>query len=353
MTQTIRTAVVGYGLSGRVFHAPLIAADPQFSLDVVATSDAARTAAVQERYPGARVVPDGDAVLALADSLDLVVLGTPPATHYPLAKAALEAGLDVVVDKPFAVTSAQGAELVALSESLGRVLSVYQNRRWDGGFLTVRKLLDAGALGDVLRFEASMERWAPEITKTWKAAATAADGGGILFDLGTHLVDMAVQLFGPAEVVHAEINARRPQEQADDDNFLVLRHQPADGKAPVTSHLTMNMLSAAPGPDLRVLGTKAAYVKHGTDPQERQLGAGMAPADPGYGVDADGPGGLLGVLDDVEHVPTEPGAYPEFYRILGQKLLDGGASSELPLPVDPRGPVAVLQLLEQARTRAK
>ncbi|MEE2570354.1 Gfo/Idh/MocA family oxidoreductase [Pseudarthrobacter sp. J64] len=350
--KTIRTAVLGYGLSGRVFHAPLIASDPQYSLDVIATSDAPRADAASSRYPGVRVVPDAEAALALADSLDLVVLGTPPATHYPIAKAALEAGLDVVVDKPFAVSSAQGEELVALAERLGRVLTVYQNRRWDNGFLTVKKLLDAGALGEVLRFEAAMERWAPEITKPWKAAATAEDGGGILFDLGTHLLDMAVQLFGPAEVVHAEINARRTQEQADDDNFVVLRHQSVDGRAPVTSHLTMNVLSAAPGPDLRILGTKAGYVKRGIDPQEQQLDAGMMPGDPGYGVEPGESAGLLGVLADVEPVPTEPGAYQEFYRILGEKLLDGGTSSALPLPVDPRGPVAVLRLIEQARALA-
>ena len=133
------------------------------------------------------------------------MLGTPPATHYPLAKAALEAGLDVVVDKPFAVRSAEGQELIDLAARLGRVLTVFQNRRWDGDFLTVRGLLESGALGTVTRFESRFERWAPEVPKAWKAAATADDGGGVLFDLGTHLLDQAVQLFGPAAVTHAEL----------------------------------------------------------------------------------------------------------------------------------------------------
>ncbi|XAS67302.1 Gfo/Idh/MocA family oxidoreductase [Micrococcaceae bacterium Sec5.7] len=348
----IRTAVVGYGLSGSVFHAPLIAADPRFSLDFIATSDAGRQSAAAKRYPDARTVPDGDAVLALAADLDLVVLGTPPATHYPLAKAALEAGLDVVVDKPFTVRSAEGQELIELAARLGRVLTVYQNRRWDNGFLTIRKLMDAGELGDVIRFESAMERWSPTIAKSWKAAATVDDGGGIFFDLGTHLLDMAVRLFGPAEVIHAELSARREQEKADDDIFVVLNHASRGGKPAVTSHLTMNVLCAQPGPVFRVLGTRAGYTKHGIDPQEAQLIAGALPADPGFGVELPEAHGELGVLGDVRRVPTEPGAYQEFYRILGEKIHDGGAASVLPVPVDPAGPVEVLKLIEQARALA-
>jgi predicted dehydrogenase len=266
---TIRTAVVGYGLSGSVFHAPLIAADSRYSLDVIATSDAGRQAAAVGRYPGVRTVPDGDAVLALAADLDLVVLGTPPATHYPLAKAALEAGLDVVVDKPFAVTSAQGRELIGLAERLGRVLTVFQNRRWDGDYLTVKGLLESGALGQVTRFESRFERWSPEVSKAWKAEATAADGGGVLFDLGTHLLDQALELFGPGEVVHAELEARRPDEKVDDDCFVVVRHESG-----VLSHLWMKMLCAQQGPRYRLLGSEGGFTKHCLDPQEQYIVAG-------------------------------------------------------------------------------
>ena len=152
-------------------------------------------------YPAARIVDTPADILELAGELDLLVLGTPPATHYPLAKAALEAGLDVVVDKPFAVSSAEGQELIDLAARLGRVLTVFQNRRWDGDFLTVKALMDAGAFGTVTRFESRFERWSPDVPKAWKAAATADDGGGVLFDLGTHLLDQAVQLFGPATVI--------------------------------------------------------------------------------------------------------------------------------------------------------
>lgn len=342
--RTIRTAVVGYGLSGSVFHAPLIAADRRYSLDIVATSDAGRHAAAVERYPGVKTVPDGEAALALAGELDLVVLGTPPATHYPLAKAALEAGLDVVVDKPFAVRSTEGEELIALAERLGRVLTVFQNRRWDGDFLTVRKLLAGEALGSVTRFESSFERWSPDISKAWKAQAAAADGGGVLFDLGTHLIDQALLLFGPATVVHAELQARRHHEKVDDDVFLVLNHESG-----VTSHLSMNMLCAQQGPRFRILGSTGAFTKHGVDPQEPYIVAGGSPLDEEFGVEAPEWAGRLGRDGHLDALPTERGSYPEFYRILADKIIDGGTASPLPVPVDPTDAVDVLKIIEKAR----
>jgi predicted dehydrogenase len=343
----IRVAIAGFGLSGSVFHAPLIASVPAYSLEVISTSDAGRAAAAAASYPAARVVDSPAAILELAGELDLLVLGTPPATHYPLAKAALEAGLDVVVDKPFTVHSAEGEELIALADRLGRVLTVFQNRRWDGDFLTVRGLVGSGALGSVTRFESRFERWSPAVAKAWKASATADDGGGVLFDLGTHLLDQALELFGPATVVHAELGARRPGEKVDDDVFLALRHGSG-----VTSHLWMNMLCAQQGPRFRLLGSEGAYTKHGVDPQEPFIVAGGSPLDPDYGVEDRDWAGLLGRDGHLDRLPTERGDYPEFYRILAEKINDGGASSGLPLPVDPAGPVEVLRLIEQARTLA-
>ena len=342
--RTIRTAVVGYGLAGSVFHAPLLAANASYSLDVIATSDAGRQAAASSRLPAVAVVRDGAAVLQRAADLDLVVLATPPLTHYPLAKAALEAGLDVVVDKPFAVTSTQGQELVALARAEGRVLTVFHNRRWDGDFLTLRKLLATQSLGKVTRFESTFERWSPSIAKAWKARATAADGGGVLFDLGTHLVDQALQLFGPATVLHAELQARRSDERADDDAFLVLRHQSG-----VTSHLAMNMLCAQQGPRFRVLGSIGGFTKNGVDPQEPYLAAGGSPLDADYGVEAPEWAGLLGRDGHLDRLPTERGNYPEFYRLLAARILDGGAQSSLPLPVNPEDAVEVLKIIEKAR----
>lgn len=348
MTSTpIRTAVAGFGLSGSVFHAPFIASNPAYELAVIATSDQGRQAKARERYPQARIVNTPQDILALADQLDLIVLGTPPATHFPLAKAALEAGLDVVVDKPFVVHSAQGEELIQLAAKLGRVLTVYQNRRWDGDSLTVKKLLDAGTLGTVTRFEVGMERWAPEIAKAWKASATAEDGGGVLFDLGTHVLDLTLRFFGPATVTFAEITARRPQESADDDVFLALQHESG-----VISHVTINLNSHLHGPRFRILGTEGGFVKFGTDPQEPFVLGGGLPTDAEYGVEPAENHGTLELNGQRSIIPTEHGAYPEFYRILAEKLDDGGTASALPAPVDPADSVAVLTLIEQARALA-
>lgn len=340
----IRTAVAGFGLSGSVFHTPLIEAHPAYQLSMISTSNTDRQAQARTRYPQATVVETPQDILAAAGQLDLIVLGTPPATHFPLAKAALEAGLDVVVDKPFTVRSAEGEELIELARTTGRVLTVYQNRRWDGDALTVRKLLDAGTLGSVTRFEVGMERWAPEISKAWKAGATAEDGGGVLFDLGTHVLDLALQFFGPARVDHAEITARRPQERADDDVFLVLHHESG-----VVTHMTLNLNSHLHGPRFRILGTDGGFAKFGTDPQEPFLLGGGLPTDADYGVEDSANHGTLEVNGKRTTVPTERGAYPEFYRLLAEKIDDGGAASALPSPVDPAGSVEVLKLIEQAR----
>ncbi|MFK0008952.1 Gfo/Idh/MocA family oxidoreductase [Paenarthrobacter sp. NPDC090520] len=340
----IRTAVAGFGLSGSVFHAPFIAANPAYELRVIATSDPERQAKARQRYPQARIVNTPEDILALADHLDLMVLGTPPATHFPLAKAALEAGLDVVVDKPFVVHSRDGEELIQLAAKEGRVLTVYQNRRWDGDSLTVRKLLDAGTLGTVTRFESGMERWAPSIAKAWKAGATAEEGGGVLFDLGSHVLDLALRFFGPAKVTYAEITARRAQERADDDILIALRHDSG-----VVSHLTLNLNSHLHGPRFRVLGTEGAYAKFGTDPQEPFLLGGGLPTNAEYGVERPEEYGTLEVSGQRTTVPTERGAYPEFYRLLAEKIDDGGTASALPVPVDPAGSVDVLKLIEEAR----
>lgn len=343
----IRTALAGFGLSGRVFHAPLIAANGAFSLDVISTSDADRKAAAAGSYPGARLVDVPEDILPLAGDLDLLVLGTPPATHYQLAKTALEAGLDVVVDKPFAVSSEEGEELIALAAGLGRVLTVFQNRRWDGDFLTVKSLLAGGTLGSVSRFESRFERWSPEVSKAWKAEATAEEGGGVLFDLGTHLLDQALQLFGPATLIHAELQSRRAGENADDDAFLALRHESG-----VTSHLWMNMLCAQQGPRFRLLGSEGGFTKHGVDPQEPFIAAGGGPLDEDYGLESPEWAGTLGRDGHLDRLPTERGAYPEFYRLLGEKINDGGASSELPTPVNPQDAVDVLKLIGRARALA-
>lgn len=333
----LRTVLFGYGLGGRVFHAPLVEADPRYSLDVIVTSDPARAAAAQTAYPAAAVVPTAEAALDLAADLDLAVISTPPATHAPLGLAALESGLGAVVDKPFAHSPEAARELMAAAAAGGKVLSVFQNRRWDGDFLTLKGLLARGELGAVTRFESRMESFKPAVTKAWKRQAGADDGGGVLFDLGPHLIDQALQLFGPAEPAYAEVRSRREDDGPDDDAFVVLQH-----KTGVLSHLSMNSLAPQAGERFRVTGSKAAWVKRGTDPQEAQLDAGMRPGDPGYGAEDLAGWGLLGTDRSSTAVPTEAGRYQDFYAGLAAAILDGAD-----LPVDPAQPLRGLEIIRQ------
>lgn len=333
----IRTSVVGYGVSGRVFHTPFLQADPAYSLDVIVTADAGRASEAARRHPSTSVVATVEEMLAQAGDLDLVVIGTPPETHAGIATAALDAGLDVVVDKPFTVTSAEGRALIAHAQRLGRRITVFQNRRWDGDFRTVRDLVENGRLGAVRRFESRFEWYKPEVRASWKAEASVAQGGGILFDLGTHLIDQAVQLFGPVAEARAELSVNRPLGVADDDAFVALRH--ASG---TISHLWMNSLAPQFGPRFHVLGSFSGYTSHGLDGQEAALDAGVSPTDEGYGVTPADRWGVFGVEGSLAPLPTLRGDYGAFYRVLAEALRGHAA-----LPVDAADAVAVLEIIEQ------
>lgn len=326
----LRTAVIGFGTAGRVFHSPFIDADPNYTLTAVMTGN--RRAEVLARYPDTRVVANVDALLEL--ELDLVVLGSPPDTHAPLAERFLDAGVAVVVDKPFTVTSAQGRALVDRADRLGVPLTVFQNRRWDGDFLTLQRLLADGALGEVWRFESRFEWWKPDRGSSWKTSTPVSAGGGILYDLGAHVIDQALRLFGNAVPVHHEVFTRGSG-VAHDDAFVVLRHESG-----VMSHLWMNGLAAQVGPRFRVLGSRGGFTKYGLDPQEAALRDGARPTDPSFGHDP--AGATLGIDGTTHTVPTEPGRYAEFYALLAKALLSGG-----PLPVDPRESVRVIEMIER------
>lgn len=339
MTHKIRTALLGYGLAGSVFHAPSLDLLEQFSLDVIVASDPGRQAEARVAHPHTKVVSRAEWTGSHGD-IDLVVVATPPASHGSLAAAAIEGGCAVVVDKPFTLTSTEGEALVALAKKHGQLLTTYQNRRWDGEYLTLQKLLAQGALGEIRRFESRLERWQPEITKEWKLQATAATGGGLLFDLGTHLIDQALQLFGPVDHVYGELAARRPAERAEDDVFVALQHSGG-----VTSHLWLNACAAQNGPRFRVLGSEAAYVKYGADVQESQIRAGIMPGTVGYGIEPEGSWGLLGRGENTAAVPTEQGNFSRFYELLSAAILDGA-----PVPVDPEDSIAGLRIIERIRT---
>ncbi len=336
----IRTAVVGYGLGGSVFHAPLVEAVPDLTLASIVTADPERAARARASHPGARVVPDVDALWAAAEDHDLVVVSTPNRSHVPIALAALEAGLHVVVDKPLAPTAAEARRLAAAAEGRGLVCTVFQNRRLDGDFLTVKRLVETGALGTVTRFESRFERWRPEVEAgAWRELGAAEDGGGLLLDLGSHLVDQAIRLFGRPVHVHGEVERRRPEAEVDDDAFVALRHPGGQ-----ISHLWMSAVAGALGPRYRVLGLAGAYVKWGLDPQEEQMSAGRMPGDPGYGEEPSERWGRIHRGEQSEAVPTERGDYPAFYVEVARSIR-GGTDP----PVALAEAVEVMEVLESAR----
>ena len=338
----IRTGIIGFGLAGRVFHAPFLATNPAFTIAAIATSSEERSSQAAAAHPGAQIMST-DALLALASAgdLDLVVLASPPHVHREQAITALEGGAAVVIDKPFAPSVADAEAIIAAAERVQRPLTVFQNRRWDGDFLTVARLLERGALGTVHRFESTFERFGAPKRDQWQGQITPAQGGGILFDLGSHLVDQALTLFGPATLEVAELRAVREGLGSEDDAFLSLRHESG-----VRSHLTMSRVAAQSGPRFRVLGDESGYSVYGLDGQEPALKVGRWPGSEGYGETPSAQWGLLGV-DNGEQpltpVPTEAGAYPQFYAQVSASILEGA-----PVPVDPRSALETVRIIEQS-----
>ena len=337
--EELRVGLIGFGLAGAVFHAPLIAATRGMRLAAVVTSNPERAGQARRVYTGALVLETPEQLWERSRELDLVVVASPNRTHAQLASAALDAGLAVVVDKPLAASAAEGRALVEAARRRGLLLTVFQNRRWDGDFLTLRLLIERGALGRVLRFESRFERWRPHAKPGWRQSGAPEDAGGLLFDLGSHLIDQALQLFGPARRVYAELGRPYPGVETDNDTFIALEHL-----AGVRSHLWMSTAAAQPGPRFRALGTEAAYTKFGLDVQEEALKEGGRPGSQGWGEEPERLWGLLGAGDDLRPLRTEPGCYHRFYQHLAAAMREGA-----PPPVDPAESVAVLDVVEAAR----
>ncbi|GGW36066.1 oxidoreductase [Streptomyces lucensis JCM 4490] len=348
MTATpLRVGLIGYGLAGSVFHAPLIAATEGLTLDTVVTSNPERQEQARAEFPDVRVVRAPEELFDRAGELDLVVVASPNRTHVPLARTALEAGLPVVVDKPVAGTAAEARELAALAERRGLLLSVFQNRRWDNDFLTLRELVEKGELGDVWRFESRFERWRPRPKGGWRESGDPAEIGGLLYDLGSHVVDQALVLFGPAAEVYAETDVRRPGAETDDDTFIALTH--ASG---VRSHLHVSATTAQLGPRFRVLGSRAGYVKYGLDPQEAALREGARPG-ASWGEEDEALYGRIGAGESPatgggRPVPTLPGDYPAYYAAVAAAVTGAG-----PNPVTALEAASALDVLEAARRSAR
>jgi predicted dehydrogenase len=344
VTDTLQVGLIGYGLGGAVFHAPLVAANPDMTLAAVVTSDPQRAAAVGARYPGARVVSGADELWAMAPDLDLVVISTVNRAHVPLGLAAFAAGLPVVMDKPVAASVADGERLRDAAAEHGLLLSVFQNRRWDSDFLTLRALLTEGAIGSPARFESRFERWRPALDgEAWRERADADDAGGLLFDLGSHLIDQAMQLFGRPTHVYAELGRRRPGALVDDDTFVALTHP--DG---VRSHLWMSAVARLHGPRFRVLGSAGAFESYGLDGQEDALAAGSDPADPRWGVEPSERWGTVATEQGERVIESRPGDYPAFYAGVAAALRSGSAP-----PVDVNDSIDGLRVIEAALRSAR
>ena len=336
----LRAGLIGFGLGGSIFHAPLIAAIPAYELTFIVTANPERREQARRSYPQAALLGTADDLWRHAADLDVVVVASPNRAHVPQALAALEHGLAVVVDKPIAATAQDARMLIAQAARRQRPLTVFHNRRWDGDFLTIRKLIAGGALGEVWRFESRFERWRPVPRGGWREHGDPDEAGGLLVDLGSHLIDQALVLCGPVRRVRGELKRRRQSVLVDDDAFVALEHENG-----VVSHLWMSSVAAQGGPRFRVLGSRAAFVKHGMDVQEDVLRGGGRPTDEHWGEDPKENWGTLGAGSDVDRVPTERGAYQEFYVQLAAAL-----KSDAPLPVDPADAVRTLTIIETIRT---
>lgn len=330
----IDVGLIGYGLAGASFHAPLIGAVPGLRLASVVTS---RAAAVARDWPEAKAVADAETLFGDPD-IGLVVIATPDHLHAPLAKAALEAGKPVVIDKPFVTDPADGAALIALAAAEGLMLSAFHNRRWDADFLTARALVDAGTLGDIALAELRWDRFRPAIKPGWRETA----GAGLLNDLGPHLLDQALQLFGMPEALTADLATQRAAATTEDYFELTLHY---GARRVIVSAAT---LLAAPRPRFALHGTGGSFIKYGIDPQEAVLRAGLPPTTPGFGEDVPEAYGTLTDADGVARaVPSERGDWRGYYEGVVAAITTGA-----PAPVPAAEALTVMRLIALARESA-
>lgn len=349
MADEIGVALIGYGLGGRIFHAPFVSAVPGLRLKTIMSSKAAEVTAA---YPGVNVVRSVEE--AVADpSIRLVVVSTPNETHAAIARQCLEAGRHVVIDKPFSSTSEEAAELLRLSRSKRLLVIPFHNRRWDGDFLTIRQLLEQRALGRLVTFESHFDRFRPVARHhTWKEAASPANG--MLFDLAPHLVDQCLALFGAPDYILASVRADRDETEVEDAFDITLEY--TIGGRRMLAHCRSSYLACDPAPRFLLHGTRGSFRKHGVDPQEPKLVAGgkvpvMGSQDRWLQEPEEDWGTLTTAPDPAQpgmlvtrQVPTLPGDYREFYANV-RDAIHGTA----PLAVTGEDGFRVIRLLEMAR----
>ena len=326
----LKVALLGYGFAGKTFHAPLLSHVTGLQLTHIVSSDSAKV----RRDHDVTVLAKPDDAFALPE-IDLIVIATPNSTHFDLAHKAISAGKHVVVDKPFTVTSEEAVELISLARKHQRLLSVFQSRRWDADFLTLRQILRQGSLGEVIQFESRYDRYRPEPRQRWREQGVP--GAGVWFDLGSHLVDQALQLFGSPEAIYGDLEVQRRGAQAVDYFHVVLRY----GRSRVI--LTAGCLVVSETPRFAVHGTVGGFTKFGMDTQEDSLKSGDVPGSPGWGHDPR-LGTLVTAQDgrlETRQVPNIPGNYLAYYEGIRDAITLGA-----PNPVTPEDGLAVIKVLE-------
>jgi scyllo-inositol 2-dehydrogenase (NADP+) len=337
MDKIIQVAIIGFGSSGQNFHAPFIASHPGFNLSMVVERTTERA---KQFYPHVKIVRHVQQVFE-SETIDLVVIATPNDSHFELAKQALEAGKNVIVDKPFVPTYKEGLELIALAKKQDKMLTVFQNRRWDGGFLTVKEILSKKLLGTVVEYEARFDRFRNQVNPmAWKEKQTP--GSGILYDLGSHLIDQALVLFGQPSEVSADIRCQRPGALVDDYFELNLMY------SQLKVILKAGVLVREPTPIFSIYGMQGAYVKYGLDTQEACLKAGGIPTDSDFGVEDKKFWGRLNTELNGIHseglLETLPGHYLSFYENIYESLI-----SKQDPAVKAEEALAVIKIIELAR----
>lgn len=334
---TIKVGLIGFGMAGRVFHAPLIDHVEGLELSTIRETKADNIAIIKERYPKANIV-DATSTILEDRNIDLVIIAAPNKFHYSLAKQALMAGKHVVVDKPFTVTSAESKKLIDLAKLHNKVISIYQNRRWDSDFLTVNKVIESGKLGRLAEYEAYYARFRNEIKpNSWKEEGDS--GTGLLYDLGSHLIDQALVLFGKPKGITADMRVQRDNSNIIDHFHLMLDY----GALKVT--LRSGMLIKEPLPKYTLLGTNGTFVKYGADVQENDLNEAKIPlADPDWGKE---PKEIWGALNTVNNdrviIESEKGNYAAYYANVYEAIV--GKSD---LMVKPEQAMDTIKLIEAA-----
>jgi predicted dehydrogenase len=326
--KTIRVGLIGYGYAGKTFHAPLICSVPELSLHVIGS---AKREILEAEYPGVLVCPGGE--VPVHPDVDLVVIATPNDSHFSLAAAALRAGKHVVVDKPFTVTLAEARSLVEIARRHSRILSVFHNRRWESEILATKAILATGLLGEVTHYESHIDRFRPVVRRRWRE--DPGSGAGLWFDLGPHLIDQALYLFGLPQTVHASFGILRGGGRTDDWAHVQLNYD----RLRVVLHASL--LVAGGGPRSVLHGTRGSWAKFGADMQEQQLMGGMFPTDPQFGYDPNPGVHYDGETGTRTEIAAPAGNQREYYAGIRDAIF--GRS---PVPVPPKYAIAGMAILE-------